>query len=473
MTRKIIFLEANEIPWRILDFYTTHNPNSRLATFVPVCHRYETLAADTCPLSPWITWPTLHRGVNSEVHNILHFGQDLSQADKKYPPIWQLLMEAGTRTGVFGPLHSSPLPEDAKRYDFFLPDTFADTPESHPNALSSFQNFNLTMARQSPRNVSRSIDFSTLAQFFVRAPGLGLRPSTVFSIMRQLLDERQDRWKTTRRRTYQPVLAFDLFMRQLRSKKPEFSNFFTNHVASAMHRYWAAMFPEDFDDLELDEQWQKKFGGEISFAMGWTDRFVDRLARFADENPEYLVVVASSMGQCASSGKRVDTQLYLRNPERFLGKAGIQPDQWERRPAMDPTVSLYVSPDRVQAFEVFLQTVTVKGKPMKYEKKSGGFFDLVFGQVNLDPDKDKLLIDGYETPYEGIGLELTRVEDEAGSTGYHIPEGMLLVYDPQDKTPKTSTRTISTTDIAPAIMANFGLDVPDYMKRPGPLSLPS
>lgn len=473
MTRKIVFLEANEIPWRILDVHITQQPQSRLAEILPICRRYETIAADTCPLSPWITWPTLHRGVNNEVHNILHFGQDLSEADAKFPPIWQILMESGVRTGVFGPLHSSPLPTNAERYEFFLPDTFAHTPESHPAALTPFQDFNLSMARQSPRNVSRSIDLKTLGGFLLRAPALGLRPSTVFSLVGQLLDERRDRWKSTRRRTYQPVLAFDLFMGQLNRKKPDFSNFFTNHVASALHRYWAALFPEDFDDLELDEHWQQKYGGEISFAMGWTDQFVDRLVRFADKNPEYLILIASSMGQCAASGKRVDTQLYLRNPKLFLERAGIEPDEWERRPAMDPTLSLYVSRDRARTFETFIQGVTIQGKPMKYEKKEGGFFELIFGQANIDPEKDKLLIDGREVSYEAVGLELTQVEDEAGSTGYHISEGILLVYDPQDKKPKTSFNTISTTEIAPAILTNYGLEVPDYMKRPDAFVLPS
>ena len=42
-------------------------------------------------------------------------------------------------------------------------------------------------------------------------------------------------------------------MKQLELHKPSFSNCFTNHVASAMHRYWAAIFPEDFDDLQLED----------------------------------------------------------------------------------------------------------------------------------------------------------------------------------------------------------------------------
>jgi hypothetical protein len=469
MSRKIIVLEANEIPSRVLDFYVTQNPQSTLAQVLPVSRRYETVAADTCPLSPWITWPTVHRGVNNDTHNILHFGQGLQEADAKYPPIWQILMEAGIRTGVFGPMHSSPLPDKAERFDFFVPDTFAHTPECHPAALTAFQDFNLSMARQSPRNVSRSIDLKTLASFLLRAPALGIRPSTVFSLIGQLLEERRDPWKSTRRRTYQPVLAFDLFIEQLRQKKPEFSNFFTNHVASAMHRYWAALFPEDYDDLELEEEWIQRYGGEIDFAMNWTDRFVGRLVSFTNKNPEYLLVVASSMGQCASSGERVDTQLYLRDPAALLERAGISASQWERRPAMDPTVSLLVSVDQAPGFEQFLQSMTIQGEPVKFDTREDGFFDLMFGQTNLDPTKDKLVIGGQETSFNAVGLELTQVEDEAGSTGYHIPEGVLFVYDPKDLTPKTLGGTIPTTDVAPALLTHFGVDVPQYMRDSGTL----
>lgn len=468
MTRKIVLLEANEIPERVLDFYIVEHPQSALAERLPACDRYQTVAADTCPLSPWITWPTLHRGVNNEAHGILHFGQDLERADAAYPPIWKLLMEGGVSTGVFGPMHSSPLPADAQRYDFFLPDTFAHTPESHPEALTAFQDFNLTMARNSPRNVSRSIDLGTLLSFLVRSPALGLRPATVVAILGQLIDERRAAWKATRRRTYQPVLAFDLYMKQLSRKKPAFSNFFTNHVASAMHRYWAALFPEDFDDLELGEEWQQRFRGEIDFAMGWTDRFFDRLTRFADANPEYIVVMASSMGQGASSGKRVDTQLYLRDPAPLLARAGIPADRWERRPAMDPTVSLYIPEDSAEAFARFLDSITVQGKAIEYARKEGGFFDLVFGQVNIDPKEDALVVDGERCAFESLGFEMTAVEDEAGSTGYHIPEGILVVYDPQRRdADKGATHTIFTTDIAPALLDHFGLRVPEYMSSPG------
>lgn len=467
MTRKIVLLEMNEVPDRILDGYVERHPQSKLAHRLPRCRRYSTHASDTCALSPWITWPTLHRGVNNEKHGILHFGQDLSTADEAYPPIWQILSRAGISTGVFGPLHSSPLPEDASRYAFFLPDTFAHTADAHPSALESFQAFNLAMARQSTRNVSRSVDLPSLARFLLRAPSLGLRPGTLASIIRQLLDERRESWKSTRRRTYQPVIAFDLFMKQLDRTRPDFSTFFTNHVASAMHRYWAALHPEEFEALDLGEEWQDRFRGEIDFAMYWADRFFACLVDFVDRHPEYVLMVASSMGQEAAHGERIETQLYLRKPGRLLERAGFGEGDWEQRPAMDPTVSLYVPEERRAALEDFLDSITIAGKPIEYSTENKGFFDLVFGQPDLDPAKDKLLIDGEEFPYEDLGFELTMIEDEAGSTGYHQPRGILLVYDPRDTASHPHQGTIETIDVAPALLQHFRLEVPDYMTGKG------
>ncbi len=469
MSRKIVLLEANEIPYRVLDDYVASHPNGALARRIGRCQQYTTRAADTCRLSPWITWPTLHRGVNNEVHQVVHFGQDLTEVDRHYPPIWRILADAGISTGVFGPLHSWPLPKDAEKYDYYLPDTFAETPDSHPNSLTSFQNFNLVMARQSPRNVSGGIDFGSLLPFILKAPGLGLRLKTLMSVAKQLVDERREGWKRTRRRTYQPVLAFDLFMKQLSVHKPQFTNFFTNHVASAMHRYWAAAYPGDYDVLELTPEWQAQYGGEIDFAMGWLDDMFERLTTFMDRNPEYLLVVASSMGQHATDGSRIDSQLYLRDPGKLMERIGLGPEEWQRRPAMDPDISMIVSRNRIPDLVKFFETFTIRDKRVKWDAREEGFLDLSFGQANVDPDKEMAHLDGQAVPFSELGLEAVIVEDEAGSTAYHVPDGTFYIYDPQDPSPKSGRPQILTTQVAPALLEHFGITPPDYMEASGAL----
>lgn len=468
--RKIVFLEANEVPDQIYRYYASERPASALAKALPRSRRYATHASDK-HLSPWVTWPTVHRGVDSDVHGLQFFGQDLTHIDREHPPIWKLLADAGVKTGVFAPLHSWPLPKDPSRYEFYLPDTFAQTSDTHPESLEPFQTFNLSMARKSPRNVSRKIDIGSLSKFMMRAPFQGLRAGTLASTLRQLLDERREPWKSTRRRTYQSVLAYDLFMGQLKKRKPAFSNFFTNHVASAMHRYWASVFPEEFENLELDAAWQGRYRGEILFAMDWLDSFIGRLVALADQNPEFLIVVGSSMGQAASDGRRFETQLYLRQPELLLQRAGFAASDWERRPAMDPSVSLFVAADRTNELEAFLKRVKIGDRPLRFDIQEAGFFNLAFGENNLDPATAPISIDDQPVPYAELGFENTKVEDQAGSTGFHVPEGTLFVYDPHDSNPKPDQGTIATTDIAPALLDHLGVSIPPYMSAAGALRL--
>ncbi len=471
MARKIVLLEMNEVPYRILDHFVEQNPNSSLARTLPKSTQFETVTTDNCSLSPWITWPSLHRGVNNEVHDIMHLGQNLERQDNLYPPIWKKLVDAGVSTGVFGPLHSWPLPEDSERYSFYLPDTFSPTPESHPDPLTSFQNFNLVMARESAGNVSTRMDYGSLMRFMMQAPGLGLRPQTLLSVAKQIFDERAEPWKRTRRRTFQSVLAFDLYMKQLKKTKPSFSNVFSNHVASAMHRYWAALFPSDFNELELSDDWQEQYCGEIDYAMDWFNRFYERLVAFADRNPEYVIVTASSMGQAATWGGHVDTQLYLRDLDKFMQAAGLSSAQWSKRPAMDPTVSIVVDPAHVATFKQFLAELHICGEPTKVSAKDGGFFDLHFGQTDLDPNTKVITLRGDPIPHTDLGMEIIEVEDECGSTGYHIPHGILFTYDPQNPNPEPGRKQVEVTDIAPWLLDHFGLEVPGYMNRPGAISL--
>src|SRR5579859_1915845 len=146
MPGKIIFFELNEVPWRIIEYYRKANPDSTLAQILPESRVYDTFAEDTS-LSPWITWPTVHRGVTDEKHGIHSFGQPLDDIDKEFPTIWQLLAGHGCKVGVFGSLHTYPLPGDLSNYAFFFPDVFAAGAECFPEKLSSFQDFNLTMSR--------------------------------------------------------------------------------------------------------------------------------------------------------------------------------------------------------------------------------------------------------------------------------------------------------------------------------------
>lgn len=175
--KRIIMFELNEVPFRILDHFADLMPNSSLGKLKTKSRAYETYTEDTGHLSPWITWPSLHRGVHNEDHQISDFGIDTSLADKEFPPIWSILARSSIKTGVFGSLHSYPLPHDLSNFAFYVPDTFAPSPECFPGRLRVFQDFNLKMAGMNGLNVQSSIPLRESTRFLLNAYSLGVKRS--------------------------------------------------------------------------------------------------------------------------------------------------------------------------------------------------------------------------------------------------------------------------------------------------------
>jgi hypothetical protein len=93
-------------------------------------------------------------------------------------------------------------------------------------ALSDFQALNLVMARDSARNVESSIPIRPAAKVLIRSRPLGIRALTYGAVAAHLAREWGHNWKSTRRRTFQAVLSFDVYYATLSRRQPEFSTFF-------------------------------------------------------------------------------------------------------------------------------------------------------------------------------------------------------------------------------------------------------
>ena len=466
MDRKIILFELNEVPVRIFEHFCRTRPTSALAQRMPECLKYETYTEDKGWLEPWITWPTVHRGVSNAVHEIADFGQDLTKQDQEFPPIWKILTQRGITAGVYGSLHTYPMPSDLTNYCFLMPDTFAAGSECFPDDLSAFQEFNLRMSRESARNVSKHIPWAAGLKLLAKAPGLGFKLDTIAEVGRQLWSERQEPKRRVRRRSYQAVLGFDVFFHYLEYSRPSFATFFTNHVASSMHRYWAALFPDDYQSFEFTEDWVNSYRDEIDFTMGKFDNSFGRLAAFVEANPEYQLWVATSMGQAATRGRPCDSQLYIVNKAKFMSAMGVEKPEWSTRPAMQPQTNVMVVPSKITAFREALKKLSLEGRPVKFREAERGFFSIDLGQEGYLTKPQIAQFDGRDVPFKELGMAPVEIEDQTHSSAYHIPKGTLLIYDPQDRGPKPGFTQISTEEIAPTILRSYSVPVPGYMRRP-------
>lgn len=431
--------------------------------------RWETKTPDQGHLSPWITWPTLHRGVPGALHGVVALGQDVTEVDSKYPPVWTMLNAAGRSVGVFGSLHSYPPPSDVGSYAFYVPDTFAAGPEAHPQELSAFQHFNLQMVDRSGRNVSKAVPVKEALSFLVRAVPAGLRPATLAKVFQQVASERIWKDRSTRRRTIQSLLAFDLFKAQLTSKHPDAAFFFTNHVASAMHRYWPATFTGDYSVTRWEDSWVRRFSGEVDYAMREADQMLGELMEFADNHQDYLVLVSGSMGQAAvdDPSRKISTEVLIRDINTFLGQLGIERG-WERRRTMEPTYTLvFEDSHKADRFVEVLARVKIAGKPVATQRLDSLGVEFVLGQSNLSDSDLTITVGNQSVSPDEIGIANVPIEDEVGAAAYHVPEGMLLAYDPRrELSPGAASDPVSTTRIAPTLMALQGFEPPAHMDSP-------
>jgi len=469
--RRFILFELNEVPFRVFDAYASSRPRSHIARLLQRSAQFAAHCEDEVQLDPWISWPTLHRGVIDRQHGMYHLGQPHEQADREYPSLWSILAESRRRVGVFGSIHTAPMPEDvASKYAFYVPDYFATDAQVHPQRLAAYQTFNVSMTRQSARNVSRNLPFSELPKVATTLMREGLTPRTVARCGKQIVAELRDGSQRVRRRNYQAELMADVFAKLMHRHRPDFATFYTNNVAAAMHRYWGALFPEEAPTLPAP--WKSRYRDEVFVAMDSVDILLGRLAQFVDRHEEYVLVVASSMGQAAIPADPSDQFLTIADLETFLGQLGLQPGEWEHRPAMVPCLGVVVHDHARERLRRGLDTFSIGSfpmlrdprplMPMTYNETPDGFFS-IFVQIDNFAGEGPAKFGDRVTTLAAAGLGSVAHEDGVNCTAQHVAQGSLLVYGPSVAA-SSARPEVSTIDVAPTLLHQFGVTAPAYMR---------
>lgn len=463
---RVIVYELNEVPRKLFDFYASSHPKSAFAKLRNQSSLFQTHTADVGNLSPWITWPTMHRGVSNVYHEISDLGQDLTHVNNEYPNVYNLLARQGVNVGVFGSLQSYPLPVDLDHFKFYVPDTFAAGDECFPEKLSAFQAFNLSMVRANGRNVQSGIAVKDATRFLQNAINLGLTPNTFLKLSNQIVSERLNSDRIVRRRTSQVEIAFDLYFRQLIETKPDVSFFFTNHVASSMHRYWPTVFPEDYEAGKFDVNWRKQWSGEIPHAIKVANYQLQKLLDYCDSNGTELVV-CSSMGQEAVADvEPMEKQVLITSLRSLMSYLGLKTDDYEPKLAMSPQVVLSPKTEAVKAGLGKLKNISINGQTIDVFETSTGDIRLELSLINQN---SLSVYDGdMQIDPRQIGIDNVHLQDASSAYAYHVPEGILLHYKPGHDVDRQSNKiwqAVSALDFAPSLMKKFEVDIPSYMQK--------
>lgn len=448
--RPLIMYELNEVPWAIVDWYISKKPKSNIARIVAGSRNYTSVTSDRGELHPWVTWPTLHRGVDNTVHGIEFLNQDLTTASA-FPPLWETAAEAGKKVGVFGSLQSYPVRQD-QAYAFYVPDTFAPRPDTYPTEYAALQELNLRQTANDGGIVSSVKIDAGVFSIVTRLLRVGLSFRSIARVIKQLLLERVSSDYKTRRAVLQAPIAFDVFMHAFKRHRPEFCTFFTNHVAGMMHRYWKHA-------LLIEESEQRRDpvrASNIAFAMDIADEQIGALRRLADRSQGHLLIL-SSMGQ-APITRRGGDQVRIHDAGRFVAAAGFAGPYTEQL-AMHPDFNFAFNNN--EDANVFARSVEKlrysDGRSITYKVHvCGPTVNIGIAQPAHPKDRDWISQSehGREISFAEAGL--LRFTRDIG-TAYHVPEGIMIWYD-QHATPDLSRKKIDSREIRPMILAAVGVD---------------
>ena len=175
------------------------------------------------------------------------------------------------------------------------------------------------------------------------------------------------------------------------------------------------------------------------------------------------------MGQAAvdKAERQVSTEVLLRDMDRFLGAIGVDA-AWQRRRTMEPTYTLAFDDEAgADAFMQAIARVKIAGQPIDHRRLDAHGVEFVLGLSNI-ADEDVTVTIGNRSVAPGdAGIANVPIEDEVGAAAYHIPEGMLLAFDPRFEWSRdVPAEPISTTRIAPTLLELQGVRPPSYMGRP-------
>jgi hypothetical protein len=267
----------------------------------------------------------------------------------------------------------------------------------------------------------------------------------------------------------------DVFARLLKRDMPDFATFYSNHVAAAMHRYWAAAFPDDSDSNLTSPEWRSLYAGEVFEAVRISSKIIGKLRRLVDARKDTVLLIASSMGQSATDHPPSEGLYTIRDIGKFMANFGVADGQYRQKHAMVPCTGVLVDESvrddlhrKLSQFRIgeskMLESET-EVSPMSYALHDGNFFSLY---VNFDAYTGEHVgyIGNEPKTFEDLGIGFLPHEDGVSVTAHHHPEGILLIYDPARRAGEGSRLHISTLEIAPALLAHYGIAAPHYMVKP-------
>jgi hypothetical protein len=347
-----------------------------------------------------------------------------------------------------------------------IPDCFAPDSYTKPGHFEPFQRLNLKAVSSNARVATMQVPMQDAARLVINSPRYGIRVRTmvdgaglVYKILRKSANRE-------RLRNLQFPLIADMFLHLFRKHQPDVAIMFTNHVAGNMHRYWYALFPEDYQTTVYDNGWVSKYSGEITAAVDLLDGYMGAFMRLARETDRILVVV-SSMGQHANSKLTPDDvkaraySFRLEDVRKFISHFTKNRYSFEVDAAMVPQYTLaFGDVDEAARFAVEVREAMQGMQHIELLLDQNR--EMVTLSITLNWNVPEYVVQGRSLQYSDLGFARLEIDDH--HSGCHCPEGSLIIYN--SRTTKAARPSVDYLEYAPALLSHFGIASAPYMVAP-------
>ncbi|HXK23409.1 MAG TPA: hypothetical protein VMS55_12110 [Myxococcota bacterium] len=451
--KSVILLELNELTPKLMFRFIEEGHLPHFARLFSESKVFTTDAEEAgFNLNPWIQWVTVHSGVPFSEHGVFLLGEGQKVESKG---LVDLVSDAGKRVWMCGSMNvrfQTPLCGAA------LPDPWAADIDPYPLELLPYFRFVRHHVQEHTNEESRLglRDQLAFARFMA---GHGLRPSTVWQIARQLLDERsgRNRWK---RVAILDRLQWDLFHWYYRRLQPHLATFFLNSVAHLQHTHWRELEPDKFK-LKPSPAEQAEFEQAILFGYRENDRLVGKFLELAGDDT--TIVFCSALSQqpdvrWEDKGGRVFYR--PRNFDALVAFAGITA-ACKSAPVMSEEFWLEFQ-DEAAAREAGRRLADLGvGEHPAFRVDVRGT-EVYAGCAITSPVPGGVMLTNRASGRSVRFFELLYQADTVKS-GVHHRDGLLWIRTP-DRRHAVHLERVPLTSIAPTVLGLLDVPVPSYMQ---------
>lgn len=304
-TKKLVFLELNEINFDMVNYYLNKGVNlSGFKKLIDDGVLSTKAESEYNYLEPWIQWPSVHTGKTYNEHEVFRLGDFVNHSHEQF---FEKVEKAGFKVGAISPMNAS---NKLKNPAYFIPDPWTAT-QSDKSFLSKI--ITQAIVQSVNDNSEARLTFKTIFNLGLAFIVL-VNPKRYLAMIKYALSTFGKPW---RKALFLDILLFEIHKTLFLRKQPNFSTLFLNSGAHIQHHYFFNSPYVESVELQNPDWYINKNKDPLLEMLKVYDFILTDLINIKDTE----IIVATGLSQKPYSFNKFYYR--LKDHKNFLHKIGI------------------------------------------------------------------------------------------------------------------------------------------------------